>query len=61
MGEKRKGKGVVCDACHKEAPPNRKVTTDTCPKCHGDQARLANCLVMGRMAGRQGASEKKGS
>jgi hypothetical protein len=33
-------KNVNCQGCHKEEPPAKPVTTDTCFKCHGNPTKV---------------------
>jgi hypothetical protein len=41
MADRHVAKGIVCNSCHKEAPPKSLVPTETCFKCHGDYTKLA--------------------
>jgi hypothetical protein len=45
LSDKHQSKGLNCNSCHRESPPKVNVPTDTCLKCHGDYAKLAEKTI----------------
>ena len=41
LADRHQTHGMACDACHREAPPQRAVPTEVCLGCHGPAAKLA--------------------
>ena len=40
LGDRHKEKGIQCDGCHKENPPQNKTPMAVCQGCHGDYKSL---------------------
>jgi len=40
LGDRHKSRGLDCDQCHKENPPQKATSPKICISCHGDASQM---------------------